>query len=49
LRQVRWIERLVRRADRFQRRHSVLASPWAEAVTATFTEVADEDPLGDLW
>ena len=29
MRQVGWIERQVRRADRFQQRHAVLAFPWA--------------------
>ena len=31
MRQVGWIERQVRRADRFQQRHVVLAFPWAVA------------------
>jgi uncharacterized BrkB/YihY/UPF0761 family membrane protein len=31
LRQIGWIERQVRRADRFQQRHVVLAFPWAVA------------------
>jgi YihY family inner membrane protein len=31
LRQVGWAERQVRRADRFQQRHAVLAFPWAVA------------------
>ena len=29
MRQIGWIERQVRRADRFQQRHTVLAFPWA--------------------
>jgi uncharacterized BrkB/YihY/UPF0761 family membrane protein len=31
LRQIGWIERQVRRADRFQQRHVALAFPWAVA------------------
>jgi hypothetical protein len=31
LRKVGWVERQVRRADRFQQRHAVLAVPWAVA------------------
>jgi len=31
LREIGWIERCVRRADRFQQRHAVLAIPWAVA------------------
>jgi YihY family inner membrane protein len=31
LREVGWIERQVRRADRFQQRHAVIAIPWAVA------------------
>ena len=29
MRQVGWLERQVRRADRFQQRHAVIAFPWA--------------------
>jgi hypothetical protein len=31
LRKVGWVERQVRRTDRFQQRHAVLVVPWAVA------------------
>jgi hypothetical protein len=42
--QVTWFERQVRRLDRFQQRHVVIAFPWA-VVQKSFTSEADEDPL----
>jgi hypothetical protein len=29
MRQVGWVERQIRRVDRFQQRHTVIAFPWA--------------------